>query len=152
MQTVEYFQKHQSLLKQIIKDVGTPVFITDRLALEQKVKKIKNTFGSKCLLYYAVKANFNPSIIKALKDAGIDGIETISPYEIKLAKKMGFKDSEILFTGNNSSTEELDEAKESGVVVNIGSISELKYYASKTRGVKFQSESIQVLVMENLNR
>ena len=132
MQTAEYFQKYKGLLKQIIDTVGTPVFVTDKSVLQRKVQDIKSVFG--CLLYYAVKANFNPHIIQALKEAGVDGIESISPYEIQLAKKMGFKNTQILFTGNNATMDELDKAKEAGVTVNIGSMSELKYFANKYKG------------------
>ena len=86
MQTVEYFQKHKDLLNRII-NIGTPVFVTDKAVLQQKVQNIKNAFGSNCLLYYAIKANFNPHIVETLKKEGIDEIETVSPYEIKKKKK-----------------------------------------------------------------
>ena len=97
MQTIEYFQNQKKIIKQIINDVGTPVFATDKSILEKKVKDTKNSFDRNYLLYYAIKANFNPSIIIALKNAGIDGIETITPYEVQLAKKLGFKNTQILF-------------------------------------------------------
>ncbi len=134
MQTAEYFQKYKGLLNQIIDTVDTPFFVTDKSILQRKVQNIKSAFG--CLLYYAVKANFNPHIIQALKEAGVDGIESISPYEIQLAKKMGFKNTQILFTGNNATMDELDKAKEAGVTVNMGSMSELKYFANKYKGSK----------------
>ncbi len=73
-------------------------------------------------------------IIRLLKDAGIDGVETISPFEIDLAKKCGFKGNQILFTGNNCDNYELDYANKHNVVVNIGSISELQCYAEKYNG------------------
>ncbi|WPX95933.1 diaminopimelate decarboxylase [Candidatus Bandiella euplotis] len=134
MQKIDYFEKNSDLLAQIIKDVGSPVFVTDKSALEQRVSSIKAAFGDNCLLYYAIKANFNPSIVNVLKSAGIDGIETISPYEIELAKKLGFANAQILFTGNNADWQELDIAKASGATVNIGSMSELNYYAGKYHG------------------
>ena len=135
MQTIEYFQKHKGLLNRII-EIGTPIFVTDRATLQQKVKNVKNAFSSNCLLYYAIKANFNPHIVRVLKEEGIDGIETVSPYEIQLAQKMGFKNTQILFTGNNLDTDELDMAKKAGVVVNIGSMSELQYFANQYKGSK----------------
>ena len=133
MQTVEYFQKHKDLLGRII-DIGTPVFVTDSSILHQKIQNIRKAFGDNCLLYYAIKANFNPHIVKVLKKEGIDGIETVSPYEIQLAQKIGFKNTQILFTGNNVDTHELDKAKAAGVMVNIGSMSELQYFADKYKG------------------
>ena len=133
MQAVEYFQKHKGLLDHII-DIGTPVFVTDSSILRQKIQNIRKAFGSYCLLYYAIKANFSPHIVKVLKKEGIDGIETVSPYEIQLAQKIGFKNTQILFTGNNVDTHELDKAKAAGVMLNIGSMSELQYFAGKYKG------------------
>ncbi len=134
MLTIDYFVKNQKLISNIITEVGTPVFITDKSILNKKVKNIRKAFDNNCLLYYALKANFNPMIIRLLKDAGIDGVETISPFEIDLAKKCGFKGNQILFTGNNCDNYELDYANKHNVVVNIGSISELQCYAEKYNG------------------
>ena len=134
MLPIDYFVKNQKLISNIITEIGTPVFITDKLILNKKVKNIRKAFDNNCLLYYALKANFNPKIIRSLKDAGIDGVETISPFEIDLAKKCGFKSNQILFTGNNCDSYELDYANKQNVVVNIGSISELQYYAEKHNG------------------
>ncbi|RST71883.1 diaminopimelate decarboxylase [Candidatus Aquarickettsia rohweri] len=134
MLIIDYFVKNQKLISNIITEVGTPVFITDKSILNKKVKNIRKAFDNNCLLYYALKANFNPMIIRLLKDAGIDGVETISPFEIDLAKKCGFKGNQILFTGNNCDNYELDYANKHNVVVNIGSISELQCYAEKYNG------------------
>ncbi len=134
MLPIDYFVKNQKLISNIITEVGTPVFITDKSILNKKVKNIRKAFDNNCLLYYALKANFNPMIIRLLKDAGIDGVETISPFEIDLAKKCGFKGNQILFTGNNCDNYELDYANKHNVVVNIGSISELQCYAEKYNG------------------
>ncbi|MSO14288.1 diaminopimelate decarboxylase [Rickettsiales endosymbiont of Trichoplax sp. H2] len=134
MLPIDYFVKNQKLISNIITEVGTPVFITDKSILNKKVKNIRKAFDNNCLLYYALKANFNPMIIRLLKDAGIDGVETISPFEIDLAKKCGFQGNQILFTGNNCDNYELDYANKHNVVVNIGSISELQCYAEKYNG------------------
>ncbi|MFQ3307352.1 MAG: diaminopimelate decarboxylase [Candidatus Midichloriaceae bacterium] len=133
MQNIDYFQSKKGVFDQIISQFGTPVFVTDKQVLKEKVLNIKNSFSEKCKLFYAMKANFNPSIINALKEFGLDGVETISPYEIQLAKKLGFKGDQILFTGNNSAEYELDFAKEEGVIVNIGSLNELRYFGNKYR-------------------
>ena len=101
MQSVDFFKNNLKLLLRIVKEVGTPVFVTDIAILKQKVANIQSAFNKNCLLFYAIKANFNPAIINVLKEAGINGIETISPFEINLAKKLGFDNNQILFTGNN---------------------------------------------------
>ena len=131
MQSIDYFKNNKELISKIITSTSTPVFITDETCLRQKVKSIKNIFDEKYLLFFAIKANFNPNIVSVLKESGLDGIETISTYEIELAKKLNFRDNQILFTGNNSDPSELDLAKKMNVNVNIGSNSELEYYTNK---------------------
>ena len=134
MLPISYFVTNQELISNIINQVSTPVFITDKSILNKKVNNIRNAFDNKHLLYYAIKANFNPTIINSLKEVGVDGIETISPFEIDLAKKCGFKSNQILFTGNNCDNYELDYAKKNNVTINVGSITELEYFAKKYNG------------------
>jgi diaminopimelate decarboxylase len=136
MQSVDFFKNNLKLLLRIVKEVGTPVFVTDVEILKQKVANIQRAFNKNCLLFYAIKANFNPAIINILKEAGINGIETISPFEINLAKKLGFDNNQILFTGNNCDADELEQAKNSGVIVNLGSISELNSFAKRFYGTE----------------
>ena len=136
MQSVDFFKNNLKLLLRIVKEVGTPVFVTDVEILKQKVANIQHAFNKNCLLFYAIKANFNPAIINILKEAGINGIETISPFEINLAKKLGFDNNQILFTGNNCDADELEQAKNSGVIVNLGSISELNSFAKRFYGTE----------------
>lgn len=131
MQRIEYFKKNIELINKVVSQISTPVFIADELDLRKKVEYIKSILDEKYLLFFAIKANFNPSIVSVLKDSGVDGIETISTYEIELAEKLNFTSDRILFTGNNSDTYELDFAKEKNVKVNIGSIGELEFYTSK---------------------
>jgi diaminopimelate decarboxylase len=131
MQSTDYFKKNYQLISNIIANTNTPVFITDEVSLKEKVESIKSILDNKYLLFFAIKANFNPNIVSILKDSGVDGIETISTYEIELAKKLNFHNSQILFTGNNSDPYELDLANKMDVKVNIGSNLELEFYTSK---------------------
>ena len=136
MQSTDYFKENYQLISKIIANTGTPVFITDEIYLKQKVEFIKNILDKKYLLFFAIKANFNPNIVSILKDSGIDGIETISTYEIELAKKLNFHNNQILFTGNNADPYELDFANKMDVKVNIGSNLELAFYTSKYKNSK----------------
>ena len=104
MQSIDFFKNNLELLFKIVEKINSPVFITDVAILKQKVDNIQKAFNKNCLLFYAIKANFNPAIINVLKEAGINGVETISPFEINLAKKLGFDNHQILFTGNNCDT------------------------------------------------
>lgn len=136
MQSIDFFKNNLELLLRIIEELSTPVFVTDIAILKQKVKSMQKAFNKNCLLFYAMKANFNPAIINVLKEEGIDGVDTISPFEVNLAKKLGFDNDQILFTGNNCDLNELGQVKNLEVIVNLGSISELKFFAKRYNGTE----------------
>lgn len=116
------------LSEKIIKKFGTPVFVTDKSRLERQVRLLKEAMPKNGKIFYAMKANYNPAILKVLKDAGIDGIDSVSPFEIEMAMKSGFSSNQIIFTGNNSDNHELEEIHKHNIIPNIGSISELKRF------------------------
>ena len=124
MQTSLYIPPY-SLAKKIAQKFGTPTFVTSGAIIINRIKTLKKAFTAKTKIYYALKANYNPAIIKIMRENNIDGIDTTSPFEIKLAKKLGFSAKQIIFTGNNSSTQELRTIHQEKVLVNIGSLSEL---------------------------
>jgi len=117
---------NQNLARKIVAKYGTPVFVTSKQYLESQVSTLKNAAPKNTKVFYAIKANYNPHIVKALKNAGLDGIDAVSPFEIEIAKKCGFTKSQILFTGNNSDDNELQDVLSHSVTQNIGSISELE--------------------------
>lgn len=109
---------------------GTPLFVTSAETIRERVRLLKTNFGPGVEIFYALKANYNPEIVKVLKDAEIDGIDAASPLEIEWSMKLGFKNCQIIFTGNNSSTSEMSQIyKDYGVLLNIGSLSELERFA-----------------------
>lgn len=120
--------------EKIIKKYGTPVFVTDKKSLDNQVQLIKKHSLENIKIFYAVKANYNPSIIKTLKKSGIDGIDAVSPFEIELAKRCGFTKKQIIFTGNNSGDDELREVFRQGITPNIGSLSELERFGRMFNG------------------
>ena len=96
-----------TLAKKIARQFGTPTFIIDSRTIIDRINTLKKAFTPKTKVYYAIKANYNPAIVKLMLKNGIDGIDATSPFEIKLAKEVWFSTKQIIFTGNNSSTEEL---------------------------------------------
>jgi len=107
---------------------SSPVYLTSKLHLIHKVNLMRSAFGDRVKLFYAVKANYNTTIIQILKEAGIDGLDTVAPYEILLGKKLGFTSDQMFFTGNSCSNYELKFVQNQGVICNLGSLSELRRY------------------------
>lgn len=125
------------ILEKISKEILTPFFITDKNIIVDRLNLIRESFYGRMKIFYAVKANYNPHIIKILRDSGIDGIDTVSYYEILLAKKLGFSSDNILFTGVNNGKDELDLIINEGVIPNIGSLDEVIYFSQNYRDREF---------------
>ena len=114
---------------ELTKKYGSPLYVYDTSKIINAYNKIYlNIPYKKLKVHYAMKANYNHSILKLLKDLGA-GIDAVSPAEIVYALKCGFNKEQIIFTANNLSSQDLKKAGELGVLFNIGSTSELKRYA-----------------------
>jgi diaminopimelate decarboxylase len=124
--TTSIYTPPENLAKKIAQKFGTPIFITDAKTIIDRIKELRSSFSRKTKIYYAMKANYNPAILKLMLKNGIDGIDATSPFEIKLAKNAGFPSKQIIFTGVNSSIEELRAVYQEKVLPNLGSLSELE--------------------------
>ena len=76
---------------------------------------------------YAAKSLTNISVMKFLRSRGSE-LDVVSIQEAQLGLQAGFKPSEILFTPNCVSFEEIKEGVEMGLMINIDSISILEQF------------------------
>lgn len=109
----------------------TPLYVYDGNKIISQYEKLKNAFkGVDVKIKYAIKALTNQSILKLLKKAG-SGIDTVSINEVRLGLEAGFSPEDILFTPNCAPYEELQEAVELGVAINIDNIPFLKRFGEE---------------------
>lgn len=113
-----------------------PIFLTNKATIIHRLQQFYEAFDGRAYISYAMKANYNPVILRILKEAGVNGVDTGSLFEIKMAKHVGYKEDQIVFTGNNSSMEDLIAVHGEGVLLNIGSISELEKFGQMFPGEK----------------
>jgi len=115
-------------------EFGTPVFIYDEKKIRSQINRLWISFRAyqPVKILYAIKANFNPYLLKILKEEGV-GVDAVSPGEIAEVVKAGFSPENILFTGNNITDEEMDFAMEREVLLNIDSLSRLEKFGKKYR-------------------
>ncbi len=66
-------------------------------------------------VHYAVKANFNPRIMKIISSHGF-GADCVSGNEIALALESGFSPDEIVFAGVGKTDREIEYALETGIL------------------------------------
>jgi len=118
----------------ICAEFGTPLYVYDADYIAGQVKQFQAAFaGVRPRLKYACKASSNINIIKLMKTLGT-GLDTVSPAEIRLGLRAGFKPGEIVFTPNCVDFSEIEAAVETGVAVNIESISTLEKFSRKYGG------------------
>lgn len=118
-------------LVEIARQFGTPVYVYHAEKMVEQLEKLKSAFSEVRLnLKYAAKALTNINILKFLARQGI-GVDTVSIQEVKLALQAGFKKEDILYTPNCVSYQEIKEAIQLGVMINIDNISILEQFGNE---------------------
>ncbi len=118
-------------LVKVAKEFGTPLYVYDADKIVSQLTALKNAFSNqKIKIKYAAKALTNISILKLLKKHGA-GVDVVSIQEAQLAIKAGFDPSEILFTPNCVSFQEIVQGVDMGLSINIDNISILEQFGHK---------------------
>lgn len=117
-------------LLEIANTYGTPVYVYDGQKIIDQVALLKKAFASVNMkIKYATKALSNVNILKLMKREGT-GVDAVSIEEVKLCLHVGFSPAEIIYTPNCVSFEEIQEAVELGVMVNIDNIPMLEHFGT----------------------
>lgn len=113
---------------------GTPLYVYHAERIGEQYQRLEKAF-TECdvRFFYAAKALTNINVLRYIKSTGCN-IDCSSINEVKLALLAGFEPSQILYTSNNIIFEEISEAKEIGVHINIDSISNLRKFGQAFGG------------------
>jgi diaminopimelate decarboxylase len=112
---------------------GTPLYVYDAATITAQYQKLTTAFANiDTKIFYASKALTNVNILKHIRSIGCN-IDCSSINEVKLALYAGFTPSQILYTSNGIHFNEIEEAKNLGVYINIDSLSNLEKFG-KTFG------------------
>lgn len=112
-------------------EFGTPLYIYHAEKIGQQYEKLTHAFRRwDTRIFYACKALTNINILRYLKDQGA-GLDCVSINEVKLGLMAGFKPADILFTPNCVDMEEMLEARNLEVNINIDSISMLEQFGHR---------------------
>ncbi|HEX8506208.1 MAG TPA: diaminopimelate decarboxylase [Hymenobacter sp.] len=113
---------------------GTPLYVYNSATITGQYEKLKKAFsGHKTRFFYACKALSNVSILRHIHGLG-SGLDCVSINEVRLGLHVGFAPDDILFTPNSVTFEELVEAKNLGVNLNIDNISLLERFGATFGG------------------
>ncbi|MES1218014.1 MAG: diaminopimelate decarboxylase [Bacteroidota bacterium] len=118
-------------LKTIAGEFGTPLYVYHAEKIKEQYEKLVAAFSNtNTVFFYACKALTNVSILKYIKSLGAN-IDCSSINEVKLALHAGFPAERILYTSNGIGFDEIEEAKNLGVIINIDSLSNLEKFGKK---------------------
>lgn len=120
--------------EEIKKVYPTPFHVYDEKGIVDNAKELYEAFswneGYK--EYFAVKATPNPVILQTLKKQGC-GVDCSSYAELLMAKELGFKGEEIMFSSNQTPAEEYAFAAELGAIINLDDITHIEFLESITK-------------------
>ncbi|HEY0743270.1 MAG TPA: diaminopimelate decarboxylase [Chryseosolibacter sp.] len=118
-------------LIELTKQFGTPLYVYDAEKIVHQLKTLKTAFAdSNVKIKYAAKALTNLSILKLLKKFGSD-VDVVSIQEAQLALRAGFEPSQIMYTPSGVEFEEIVQAVDLGLTINLDNLSVLRKFGEK---------------------
>ena len=117
---------------QITERFGAPVYVYDAATMKRQYARMTKAFGKvkRLRINYACKALTNVNVLRIFRELG-SGLDTVSIQEVELGLLAGFDPHDILYTPNCVSLEEVTEAVEKGVRINIDNIEILEQFGAK---------------------
>lgn len=117
-----------ALISKIAAEVGTPFYLYSEQKLRDNFKSFADAVKplKKATVCFAVKSNFNPTILKILAGMGA-GADIVSGGELELALQAGVPADKIVFSGVGKTRAELTAAITAGIKqINAESESEIR--------------------------
>jgi len=119
-------------LVQLAEEFGSPLYVYDAAKIQSQYNRLTAAFSKveRLRINYAVKALSNVAILQLMKSIG-SCLDTVSIQEVQLGLHAGFSPHQIIYTPNGVSFEEIEEAAQLGVQINIDNLSVLEHFGSK---------------------
>ena len=121
-------------LKNILEQFPTPFHLYDEKGIRENAKAMYEAFSwnKGFREYFAVKAEPNPFVIGIMQQEGC-GFDCSSLTELMLAKAMGGRGNDIMFSSNDTPAEDFKLADELGAIINLDDITHIDFL-EKTLG------------------
>ncbi len=111
---------------------GSPVYVYNENVLRKRCAEMKNLVTG-LTVCYSTKANGNPHLLRIIREEGLIA-DAMSPGEIALLHRAGFKKESINYVCNNVSPEELVLAVRECAHVSVDSLSQLETFGKLSPG------------------
>ena len=129
-------------------DQPSPFYVYSKQQLADNIDAYKSTLeklGIKHLLGYAVKANYNPWILKTVRDRGCTAV-TVNGHETQLALDTGMIGPNIIYNGNGKSRWELELAVDNECMIGVDSEFDLRHIADVGKSL---NKTVKILMRLN---
>jgi len=122
-------------LQKILAKYPTPFHIYDEKGMRENARALARAFSwaQGFREHFAVKACPNPHIVALLHQEGF-GADCSSMAELVLCERLGIRGEEIMFTSNDTPSEEYRKARELGAIINLDDITHIDFLA-RTAGL-----------------
>jgi diaminopimelate decarboxylase len=122
--------------QELLEKYGSPLYVYNENILRARCRELKNLIPYPLFnVNYSAKANTNLRLLQIIHEEGFL-VDAMSPGELLIEKKAGFKPEDILFIPNNVSDEEFLHAINEGVLISVDSTSQLERYGKLNKGGK----------------
>lgn len=112
----------------LVHKYGSPLYVYEGETIERQYRRMVDAFAVPRLrIHYACKALTNISVMRFIRGLGA-GLDAVSIQEVQLGLRAGFQPGEILYTPNCVSMDEIREAVNLGVRINIDNLSILELF------------------------
>ena len=118
----------QEQLTEIIKNHPTPFYLYDEASIRKNAANLLSAFAwsEGFREYFAVKALPNPYILKILHEEGF-GADCSSFAELLLSQYAGLSGEEIMFSSNDTPSQDFRLARSLGAIINLDDISHIEF-------------------------
>lgn len=124
-----HFGDSEIAIEPLLKDYDRPCFVYDLKLMDRRLTELQSTLRvdqKPFDIYYAMKANAHPDLLKSLKNLGA-GVDVVSGGEIDCAMEAGFLPYQIVYSGVGKTQREIEKALRLGIhQINVESIPELE--------------------------
>jgi diaminopimelate decarboxylase len=117
-------------LQRLAERGGTPAFAYSAPRVRANLARLRAALagsGLRTRIFYAMKSNRFPPLLRFLHSLGRCGVDVCSPGELRLARRCGFAEKDISYTGTSMSEDDARcLARHPGVHVNCDSLASLR--------------------------
>ncbi|MFN3813977.1 MAG: diaminopimelate decarboxylase [Aquificaceae bacterium] len=93
-------------IRELAQEFGTPLYVYSASHIRDRIRAYKEAFPN-AIICYAIKANFNPEVIKLVKEEGA-GADIVSGGELYASLLVGMEPSKIVYAGVGKTVKELE--------------------------------------------